>query len=213
VAAIDYWNRWDAENGNKTIITNKSPTDEPIINPGNWDRMHRMANALLEHPVAKFFFQNFVPERSLYWRKKVKYYHSFDDHQDIYPLSKCRLDCDDLNHDVVVDLKSAIDASMTEFARVVTKYRYYTQAVYYLDGAQTCNIKAKDFIFAAVEKSPPYGIGLYVLNERAKEYAAQIIDRDMHKLIDCQLKDEWPCYPIEPRTLELPPWAFIQPIS
>jgi len=74
---------------------------------------------------------------------------------DILPLSKS----------TIVDIKTCIDSSPRKFKNDVYSYGYSISAAFYLDFLQREN-----YVFAAIEKSPPYQASLYVLSDDMVEY-------------------------------------------
>jgi exodeoxyribonuclease VIII len=70
----------------------------------------------------------------------------------------------------VVDLRSCLESSPSKFECDVNEYSYSLSAAFYLDF-----LEKKDYVFAAVEKKPPYQTSLFLLDdslikEGRKEY-------------------------------------------
>lgn len=128
-------------------------------------------------------------------------------------LVKCRTDWLDWDRRLVVDVKSTEDASPQGFMRSVMNYRYHVQVPWYLDvidGAMGVH-HALDWVFLAVEKSPPYAVGLYRLPLQLVQAARRIARRDLERIAMARAADSWPGYThagvIE---LEPPAWAMRQ---
>jgi len=122
--------------------------------------------------------------------------------------SKCRPD-KLTNSGVVVDLKSTEDASPRGFAKSCAKYKYHWQAAFYLDGLTVeTGYKHQDFILIAVEKNPPYGVGVYLMPQVYIDIAAQQIEPILDLYSKCTKYDTWPCYSDDLEPLELPVWAL-----
>jgi hypothetical protein len=130
-------------------------------------------------------------------------------------LCKCRPD-KWRKDGVLVDLKTCEDASPEGFAKSVYNYGYHLQAAFYLDGAARAIRQSgrtdleipSEFFFVAVEKEPPYAVGVYNL-----DYEAMEIGRDRYSALlleysRCRVRDEWPAYKEELVTLGLPAWAI-----
>ena len=84
---------------------------------------------------------------------------------------KARIDlyCD-FAGSTVVELKTTRDASPEGFSRVISRYSYHRQAAYYLGGLEALSPATdRKFIFIAVEKEPPYAVGVYELDESSIE--------------------------------------------
>ena len=90
-----------------------------------------------------------------------------DQHTDVY----CKCKVDRITSDnIMVDLKTTTDCSLSAFKSSVFKYGYNRQAPFYLDGSG-----AKEFVFVVQEKSAPYNVALYetspsFLNYGREEY-------------------------------------------
>lgn len=116
---------------------------------------------------------------------------------------KCRPDSWLQSDGIVVDLKSADDASPDGFARACAKYRYHVQAAHYMDGT-----KATRFIFIAQEKKPPYAVGVYELSPESLELGRQMRDQDLQTYASCMRSGVWPGYPSGVSVITLPSWSF-----
>jgi len=69
------------------------------------------------------------------------------------------------NKSTITDLKSCLDSSPKKFKSDVYSYGYSISAAYYMDFANKEN-----YVFAAMEKQPPYQVSLYVLDDEMVEY-------------------------------------------
>ena len=96
-----------------------------------------------------------------------------DPHTDVY----CKCKVDRITKDnVMVDLKTTTDCSLSAFKSSVYKYGYNRQAPFYMDGSG-----ANDFIFIVQEKSAPYNVALYetspsFLSNGREEYKGLLSD-------------------------------------
>jgi exodeoxyribonuclease VIII len=182
------WARFAAEHEGKIILTT-----------AEWDTIHRMCDAVVAHPFASILLDpdSGPVESSAYW---------IDDET----RKLCKVRPDKLNdaHGLCVDLKSAADASYTGFAEACARYRYPVQAAFYTDGLFRAGHMIKDFYFIAVEKEPPYGIGIYRLDKPEMEFGRLEYQRNLAIYAECHNSGEWPCYPPEPRTLQIPRWGL-----
>lgn len=198
IAAIEFWAQWDAENAGKTVIENK-PGSDPFWSPGDWDRLHRMRDAVAEHPIAGILLDpgQGKPEQSVYWVDAQT-----------RKLCKCRPDFLNEAHNCVADLKSTDDASYTAFGKSCAKFRYHVQDPFYCDGLRAAGKMIGGFVFVAVEKRPPWGVACYVINDDARRIGRSMYERNLETYAKCHAADEWPCYPAEVRDLELPGWIL-----
>lgn len=168
-----------------------------VLSPEVWDQLHAMANAVHSHPAAGALLTGCPgeAEKSVYWNDATT-----------GVLCRCRPDWwrDD---NVIVDLKTTEDASPEGFAKSMANYRYDVQAAYYLDGVQQATGKRpKAFVFIAVEKKPPYGVGVYVLDSDSLELGRAQHQHDLRIYAECVRTGEWPGYGDKIQTISLPAW-------
>jgi len=191
----------------KIVINTRGGGD--IWNPSDWDMIHHMRDAVMSHPVASILLQGDV-EQSVFWVDRKS-----DSHPGTGKLCKARIDVHNTDHNVNVDLKSAANASYSEFQRAVHRYHYMIQDAFYSDGwrAAAGNDELIPFIFIAVEKLPPYGVACYSLDPEWQRVGREIYRRTLIRFKDCHEADEWPCYPVEVRDLIIPGYAKYHDIS
>ncbi len=155
-----------------------------------------MSAAMRAHPLTSRMLCGGVPEVTLRW-------------QDAQTGLPCRARADYYVRDLrmAIDLKSTDDASMRAFSRSMATYGYHRQHAHYAAGFEAIGAPVDHFVFVAVEKSPPYDLAIYTLDEGSLERARHDVRRLTERLADCLERDEWPGYPETIQTIELPPWA------
>jgi exodeoxyribonuclease VIII len=103
----------------------------------------------------------------------------------------------------LVDLKTTTDASPAGFARAVERYRYHVQAAYALDGwPQAGGGTVERFVFIAVEKTPPYAVGLYDLSPALLRQGRWLYQQALRTAEGCLTRQYWPGY--DPEIITLP---------
>lgn len=161
-------------------------------------RLHGMAKAVREHPIAGKFFIDGMPEATCVY-------------DDPRTGLRCKSRMDYWREDLwmIGDLKSTEDASPRAFARSVVNYGYHIQDAHYSEGPRVIfGNDAPKFLFVVVEKSAPYAVGVYMLDVDAAIRGHELRDRAMDTLDACLRTDEWPGLPPVVNTLSLPGWAF-----
>ena len=117
---------------------------------------------------------------------------------------KCRPDWLSADGETIVDLKTCQDASAAGFASAIGRFFYQVQAAHYL-----CGTLAKRFVFAAVEKSAPYAVGVYELDAEAMVHGSVLRHNALQRIQDCRAINSWPSYTDDGiQTLQLPGWAL-----
>ncbi len=127
-------------------------------------------------------------------------------------LCKARLDRITEYHGwtVVPDLKTCKEheASVEKFPKVIGQFHYHQQAAFYLDGLTALAPADRRFVFLAVEKVPPYLVGLHELDEsdiiegRARYRAA------LTKYVTAQKTQEYPGYPAGIEGVTMPKYFY-----
>jgi len=177
----------------------KENEGKTFLEQEDYDKVIKMRDKILSHPVAKKILDGALFEQSCFFKNS-----------EFLLDVKCRPDILRLEDCIIADLKTTQDASVNEFKKSIANYKYDKQAAFYLDilssitGAQFTS-----FIFIAIEKEPPYEIAIYDLNEQSIAVGRELYKRDLRKLrkyIDDGEVIEGYAKHIQP--LELPNWAL-----
>ena len=157
-----------------------------------------MADRVRQHPAAGRLLGNGRPEVSAFWR---------DERTGV----ECRARFDWLHWTgtgwVIVDLKTAEDASPEGFARSVARYGYHQQDPWYRDAAAACGLGDCAFVFVVQETKPPYLVGVYELDDEALAAGWQRNRRALDLFATCTTTGTWPGYPDSITRIGLPRWA------
>ena len=153
-------------------------------------------NAVRRHPVASLLFTDGRVEQSF-----------FTIDQETGELIKCRMDWWRESAGMVVDVKSTDDASEDGFGKSAAKFRYHLQPPWYQDVLRQEYGEAPPYwVFLAIEKKPPYKIGLYYPTAEDIQLGHAMARRDFKKILECKASGRWPDYATEVRPLKLPGW-------
>lgn len=107
----------------------------------------------------------------------------------------------------VLDLKTTTDASERGFTRAIGTYRYDLQVAIYGEAlSAVCGVLPR-FAFIAVEKEPPYGVGIYEVRRADLADAWEEYKRLVKQFAECRKANHWPSYEETIVTLEMPKWA------
>lgn len=172
----------------------------PLL-PDEYEVVQLMAAALLEHPIASALFdpKNGQPEQSLFAPD---------------PLSgimlRARLDWlpnPSAGRLQIVDYKTTVSAEPDALVRSVAKYGYYAQAAWYLDMVTALGLADNPaFLFVAQEKTPPYLITVFELDELALSIGRKRNRQAIDTFIQCTATDTWPGYATDVELIGLPAW-------
>jgi len=172
-----------AENTGKTILTDEQMQAALAVR----DAVHR-------HPVAAGLLRGGVAEQSFYAADP-----------EYGELIKCRTDY--LAGDMIVDVKTTDDASPNGFGKSAANFRYPLQVAWYHDVLDAAfGEHPPHWVFLAVEKEPPYAIGIYFVEPEDVQRARLAGRRDLARIISHRRAGHWPDYGAEALPLSLPTW-------
>lgn len=156
-----------------------------------------MARALRAHPVLGPLLRAAgVNELTVRW-----------DDPDVGLPCVARIDRYARSWSTALDLKSTEDARPHAFARSVASYLYHWQEAFYRRGFEVLDEPLDHFLFAACEKAPPYLVQVYSLDVGAVARGRVSVQRELERLAECCMRNDFPGYPDGITTLELPRWA------
>lgn len=100
------------------------------------------------------------------------------------------------NGGVIYDIKTCLDASPRGFASAVGKFGYAVQQAFYQHVLRLEGLQANNMVFVAVEKEPPYAVGVHVLSTDYIEWAEKQMLASLEKIKRAQDEDTfdtgWP---------------------
>lgn len=121
---------------------------------------------------------------------------------------KARFDGLIIHEDIAVDLKTTKSAEKHQFMRSVAGFGYHIQNAFYADAYEkVTGRKLKAFYFVAIEKEPPYSLGVYDLSPEFIEMGRISYQKAATIMSYCSSNGWWPNYnKNELVTLEPPSW-------
>jgi hypothetical protein len=168
-----------------------------------WKMVTEMRNALRRHPVVGKLFD---PDRgraevSLFW------------HDERYGVDrKCRLDwlpnIVEGQSLIIPDYKTTTSASPESLSRSVANFGYHMQHAWYVDAVEAVLGVSALFVFVAQEKSPPYLVTPFEIDQNGVETGRAKNDAALEMFADCTSSGFWPSWSAdEIVSLSLPRWA------
>ena len=114
---------------------------------------------------------------------------------------------------VVVDLKTARDASPWGFQRSFHSYGYHVQGAHYLTGIEALyptqpGNPYRRYIIIAVESEPPHAVAVYDVDDEALEQGAKDREKYIRQYKTCMATNRWPDWGPGALSLDLPPYAY-----
>lgn len=196
VAAPDHGDQRFKENKAKRAAWAAKHAGKKLLSAEDASTIAGMCRAVRAHPTAAGLLVGGEAELTLRWD---------DPETGIY--CKARTDYYVRDLATVVDVKSTEDARPEPFARSVAKYGYHVQNAIYEDAFAALGEPIEHFVFLAIEKRPPYLIGLYELDADAIERGRARARQNLLTLRECIERGVYPGYSEEIETLSLPRWA------
>jgi exodeoxyribonuclease VIII len=171
------------------------PSDAIIVDSfEERDQLSGMMKAVLAHPGAAKLLEGGKREIS-----------GFFNHDGF----RFRVRFDILNDGTVVDLKSTINAHKEGFQKQIVDNMYYIQAWIYLMAANTIlKQPMTKFKFIAVDKAPPYMVGVHEVGESLLTCADLMTRRALGELRAAITSGFWLPEPQLDYTVEAPDWLM-----
>lgn len=149
---------------------------------------------------SKISNKNFISEASIFTRCKKT-----------GMLIKCRPDGliipeSDKGKGEILDIKTTHDASPNGFQRELRKYNYDLQIAFYMHTMRCASLPCSEMYLVAIEKTPPYAVGVHVLSEiyikHAEKRMIQTLEKMKHAEVSQDFSTGWP----EINQVHLPAW-------
>jgi hypothetical protein len=172
-------------------------SDKQIIKYADHLTAKIMRDIVWNNSMCKTILSGGVAESSIFWKDE-------DSGVD------CRIRPDIINHDLqlIIDLKTTIDASPEVFTKQSWNMDYHLQASFYQKGVYSESGMWYDWLFIAVEKDNPFlQPVLYKPDTTLLKYADGVICEQLPKFAECQRLDRWDGYPESIQTLTIPAWV------
>lgn len=110
---------------------------------------------------------------------------------------------------IVVDYKTAADASPARFGRAAADHGYHIQGPYYLDALRWLDLTGDHppvFVVVAQEKTPPYLVSVFTYKQRALDWGHVLARKARDVYRQCTETGHWPGYSTGPVELDIPGW-------
>jgi hypothetical protein len=173
------------------------------LKPAEWDQVHAMAAALLQHPVAARLFEpgTGTAESAGFWR---------DDRTSV--MRRVLWDWrpnPGPGRMVIPDYKTCRSAAPDDLGKAMHEYGYHQQADWYRAGAQALGLADEHaaFVFVCQEKTAPYLVTVFEPDAIAMRIGAARNRAALDLYARCVETGHWPGYTADIAYLPLPAWA------
>jgi hypothetical protein len=110
----------------------------------------------------------------------------------------------------LVDLKTSVDATPSEFQKSVGRFGYDLQAAFYLDGLATLYPGDRRFIFIVVEKTAPFGVSVCELEQFSLTEGRIKAERGLAAYAKAHATNIFDGYESVIHQIQTPQWARIK---
>ena len=171
-----------------------------ILSPDQMASVEGIALSVAQHSSATTLLRAGLVEHSIIWQ---------DEETGIWQKIRPDCLCIDFDNGICLDVKKTTDASAAAFVRACVNYDYDLQAAVYLEGLRQVFHRDFDFVFLAVEESPPHGCALYGAPEEMLQRGRRRYRQAINSLKRCRDSNQWPCYQPDGdyELLDWPHWA------
>lgn len=189
----------------KKAFEETTPEGAFIISEDEHSKAQQMGVALLANDFFRETLKASATEVTTWWR---------DDATGI----QCRARLDivpPMESGVLIDIKTTEDASPDEVARSIFNNDYHLQAAHYLEAANKASggQHYTDFIFAFVERNPPFACALYVLDPSALGRGQAMRTTALIALKEAIETKNFGGYSDKIATIDLPRYAYQKTVS
>jgi len=168
-----------------------------VISEDDSHLIQEMTYALEAHPLASRAFTGGSAELTALW-------------DDQGQPCKARFDYLKKLRGVAFDLKSTCDASPDGFSKSIATFGYHIQAAWYAMGFKAVTGEdLADFVFVAIEKTAPYAVGAYILDNEALKIGKHKCLKALEILEICTEDNHWLGYGDNLQSITLPRWAMM----
>ena len=184
----------------KELYKQYSESGKVLLDSAAIATVQKMKESLMQHPIISSVLSSGQPELSCFGCLP-EFSHT---------LVKCRPDWYNEELGVLLDLKTACDASPKAFAKASADYLYHLQNALYADLFSHVSGKhIQAFLFAVVEKEPPCAVALYQLDADAVEKGRDLYRKAILAYNDSLERNYWVGYSPKIEILQLPAWALV----
>lgn len=163
-----------------------------------YDTASGMADSLAKLKGMRTFLDTCQYEVSAFWKHELGV------------ECRCRPDMLDVQtHALGIDIKTTHSIKPRAFQKTLTDFRYHVTEAWYTDGIKATTDTSVSYLFAVVERAPPYLAAWYSLEPRAVELGRREYLKNLQDYQKCLETDTWPG-PVrdDVNEIDLPFWKY-----
>lgn len=173
-----------------------------VLSPEDWAGVHRMRDKLMSRQGMRTLMEGGLEAEPTY------FFDHFANSTDSVVQARVRPDAIAKSRDFIIDFKTTVSARREDFEKSCANFRYHVQAAMYLTGASLVTAAPiNTFFFVAIEKEPPYAVQIFEAPHDFVQRGYEAFQRNIDTYAQCVKQNQWPDYPDEITTLNLPKWT------
>ena len=166
-----------------------------MVKADTWRQATQMFKAISSNNTVCDLLSDAKMEKSIYWK-----------HATTGLICKARPDI--WQGRIVSDLKTTQNAGYRAFQTSAYQYGYFLQAGMIYEALKSVGEPFDNFVNICVEKTKPYAIGLYMMDDEAVQFGIDMFHAIMERIVICFDKNIWPDYGIQ--KLTVPKYASLE---
>lgn len=172
------------------------PTDI-VLDSEQKTKLEKMRDNLLAHSFCK----------EVVGRPSLKENAGFWIHERTNVFCKIRPDIAILDGDILIDVKSTVNAHPTVFQKQIYNLMYDMQAAFYLDGYRAITGRQGKFIWLCPETEGALDVACYHATDKIYGFGKVRYEKTIQNFAECFANDSWPGYASGILPLDLPGWV------
>lgn len=156
-----------ASNAGKAVYASIEEKNQVPLKESAYKNIQSMVKAVLAHPIAVEILKTGSNE-GVYTGKILG--------------EDFKVKIDTVSRGYIFDVKSTSDASASEFVRSIEKFNYHRQGAVYKEIVNQNGVEVKGFGLIAVEKTAPFGVQVFLLNDEDLKIGLSQAERLVKKI-------------------------------
>jgi hypothetical protein len=176
----------------KAWLAKQKKDGKAVLTADQMEDIKGMALKLAKHPTIKAGLLNGLIEKSIFWYRDIVL---ADDGRIVRVWLKARPDVLTTDALMVVDYKTAADASPNGAQRAITDHGYFQQLALIQEGLwEVSGLLTEDHTLVFQEKKRPFSINIKPLFGSAIHLGHLLNNRGLQRFAKCWADKEWPGY-------------------
>jgi exodeoxyribonuclease VIII len=184
----------EAYDKHKDVCDYIEKSGKTVLSINEWQHLMAMEDSLKSNHEAIMLILDGQMENSYFWT-------------DVHSGLQIKARPDILHYNIIVDLKTCTSAHFKAYQRAMIDGGYHIQGAMISDGIyELTGTRIKKVINICIEKTYPYAIAIYFIDESAIEHGHQQYKQALLDMKYCFENNKWASY--ETQSIGIPAWAI-----